>query len=254
MKAVILAGGYGTRISEETDNKPKPMVEIGEKPLIWHIMKLYSNYGINDFVICLGYKGYVIKEFFANYFLQSSDITIDVKKNKITVNEINTEPWTITLVDTGIDTMTGGRIKKVRKYLDETFCLTYGDGVSNVDISKLIAFHKKNKSLVTVTTVKHPGRFGSLSLQGNKVKKFVEKPAGDSGWINGGFFVIEPEALDYIKNNNTIFENEPLINLAKDRKLSAFRHTGFWHSVDTLRDKKYLDELWAKGNTPWKVW
>ena len=254
MKAVILAGGYGTRISEETDIKPKPMVEIGEKPLIWHIMKLYSNYGINDFVICLGYKGYVIKEFFANYFLHTSDITIDVKKNKITVNEINAEPWTVTLVDTGMETMTGGRIKKVKKYLDETFCLTYGDGVSDIDISKLISFHKKNKSLATVTTVKHPGRFGSLSLQGNKVKKFVEKPPGDSGWVNGGFFVIEPETLDYIKNNNTVLEKDPLINLAKDKKLSAYRHTGFWHSVDTLRDKKYLDELWTSGNAPWKVW
>ena len=255
MKAVILAGGLGTRLGEETHLKPKPMVEIGNHPMLWHIMKIYSNYGINDFVICLGYKGNMIKEFFSNYFLSKSDVTIDVKNNKIDVHNSSIEPWKITLVDTGVNTMTGGRVKKIKEYLDdETFCLTYGDGLSDVNISELIDFHKNNNYSTTVTSVQPPGRFGALTLDGNKVTNFMEKPNGDSFWINGGFFVCEPEIFNYIKDNNTILEREPLQNLANEGKLGAYKHTGFWHHVDTMIEKNKLNDLWNKGNAPWKTW
>ena len=254
MKALILAGGFGTRLAEETHVKPKPLIEVGEKPLLWHIMKSYSHYGINDFVICLGYKGYMIKEYFSNYFLHSSDVTIDIKNNKMEIHQIKAEPWRVTLVDTGEKTMTGGRIKRAKKYANETFCLTYGDGLSDVNISKSIEFHKKNKFVATITAVQPPGRFGALVINKNKVNKFQEKPPGDSNWINGGYFVCEPEIMDYIKNDSTIFEKEPLQNLAKDRVLGAYKHVGFWQPVDTLRDKNFLNELWKKNNTPWKKW
>lgn len=254
MKAVILAGGFGTRISEETHLKPKPMIEIGGKPVIWHIMKTYSAHDINDFIICLGYKGYLIKEYFANYFLHMSDITIDVKRNHIDIHQINAEPWTITLVDTGINTMTGGRVKQITKYVDDTFCLTYGDGLSDVNISSCIQFHKNNKFLGTLTAVQPPGKFGSLNIIDNKVMEFKEKPRGDSAWVNGGFFVFEKEFIDYIKDNNTILEREPLELLAKKGKLGAFKHEGFFHPLDTLRDKNLLEELWATEKAPWKIW
>lgn len=254
MKAVILAGGFGTRISEETHLKPKPMIEIGGKPVIWHIMKTYSAHDINDFIICLGYKGYLIKEYFANYFLHMSDITIDVKRNHIDIHQINAEPWTITLVDTGINTMTGGRVKQITKYVDDTFCLTYGDGLSDVNISSCIQFHKKNKFLGTLTAVQPPGKFGSLNIIDNKVMEFKEKPRGDSAWVNGGFFVFEKEFIDYIKDNNAILEREPLELLAKKGKLGAFKHEGFFHPLDTLRDKNLLEELWATEKAPWKIW
>lgn len=254
MKAVILAGGFGTRISEETHLKPKPMIEIGGKPVIWHIMKTYSAHDINDFIICLGYKGYLIKEYFANYFLHMSDITIDVKRNHIDIHQINAEPWTITLVDTGINTMTGGRVKQITKYVDDTFCLTYGDGLSDVNISSCIQFHKNNKFLGTLTAVQPPGKFGSLNIIDNKVMEFKEKPRGDSAWVNGGFFVFEKEFIDYIKDNNTILERGPLELLAKKGKLGAFKHEGFFHPLDTLRDKNLLEELWATEKAPWKIW
>jgi len=254
MKAVILAGGFGTRISEETHLKPKPMIEIGGKPIIWHIMKTYSAHDINDFIICLGYKGYLIKEYFANYFLHMSDITIDVKRNHIDIHQINAEPWTITLVDTGINTMTGGRVKQITKYVDDTFCLTYGDGLSDVNISSCIQFHKKNKFLGTLTAVQPPGKFGSLNIIDNKVMEFKEKPRGDSAWVNGGFFVFEKEFIDYIKDNNTVLELEPLELLAKKGKLGAFKHEGFFQPLDTLRDKNILEELWANEKAPWKIW
>ena len=254
MKAVILAGGMGTRISEETYLRPKPMVEIGGKPILWHIMKMYSAHNINDFVICLGYKGYLIKEYFANYFLHMSDVTIDIKKNDIKIHQINAEPWKITLVDTGEDTMTGGRIKRISKYVDTTFCLTYGDGLSNVNILDTIAFLKRLGVTATLTAVQPPGKFGALVLDGDKVSIFQEKPRGDAGWINGGFFVFEPEIMNYIKDDSIMLEREPLENLAKENKLYAYKHNGFWQPMDTLRDKNKLEELWNGGKAPWKIW
>jgi len=255
LKAVILAGGLGTRISEETHLKPKPLIEIGEMPILWHIMKNYSTHNINDFVICCGYKGFMVKEFFANYFLHVSDITINIQQNKMDVHHKSAEPWTITLVDTGLETMTGGRLKRIQNYLDEEpFCFTYGDGLSNVNISQLIDFHKNNKPLATVTAVQPPGRFGTLNLQNHQVTGFQEKPAGDGSWINGGFFVLEPKVLDYIKNDSTIWEREPLEQLANENNLIAYKHAGFWQPLDTLRDKNYLEELWSTGKAPWKNW
>ncbi len=255
MKAVILAGGVGTRISEETRLRPKPMVEIGGKPMLWHIMKIYSTHGINDFVICCGYMGYVIKEYFANYFLHMSNVTFDMKTNKMEVHQNNVEPWRVTLVDTGDETMTGGRLKRVRQYLtDDPFCFTYGDGVGDIDIRKLVEFHRQSKRLATVTAVQPPGRFGSLQLNGDQVTGFVEKPQGDSGWINGGFFVLSPKVIDYIENDETLWEREPMERLAAQNNLSAYLHGGFWHPMDTLRDKTYLERLWQSGNAPWKVW
>ena len=254
MKAVILAGGYGSRLSEETQLKPKPMIEIGGKPIIWHIMKIYSKYNVNDFVICLGYKGYLIKEYFANYFLHMSDVTIDIQNNKLEIHRINSEPWKITLIDTGEDTMTGGRIKRIQKYIDGTFCLTYGDGLGDIDISKLIEFHKKSNLLATLMAVQLPSKFGSLQLKGNNVIRFQEKPQDNSSLINGGFFIFEPGIFDYIKDDSTIFEREPLENLAKDNQLGAYRHNGFWQPMDTLRDKNKLEELWSGKNAPWKIW
>ncbi|MBI4386852.1 MAG: glucose-1-phosphate cytidylyltransferase [Elusimicrobia bacterium] len=255
MKAVILAGGLGSRLSEETDTKPKPMVEIGSFPILWHVMKIYSAHGINDFLICLGYKGYVIKEYFANYFLHMSDVTMDLKSNKVEVHRNSAEPWRVTLVDTGLDTMTGGRLKRIRSYVEgETFCFTYGDGLGDVDIRALIGFHKKTGLPATVTAVRAPGRFGSISLDGNKAAFFAEKPLGDGAWINGGFFVLEPGALDTIQGDATLWEKEPMERLAKESKLAVYRHEGFWHPMDTLRDKRYLDELWASRKAPWKTW
>ncbi len=256
MKVVILAGGLGTRLSEETDIKPKPMVEIGGKPILWHIMKIYSHYGFNDFVICLGYKGYVIKEYFANYFLHQSDVTINLKENNMEIHQSKAEPWKITLVDTGLNTMTGGRIKRVQKYIgNEAFMLTYGDGVGNVDIHALLKFHKSHKKYATVTSVQPSGRFGALNLDNNKnVVSFQEKPRGDGSWINGGFFVLEPPIFDYIRSDETVWENEPLENLAHDGQLVAHTHTGFWQPMDTLRDKNHLEELWKTGKAPWKMW
>jgi len=255
MKAVILAGGFGTRISEETSLKPKPMVEIGGRPILWHIMKIYSTYGINDFVVCVGYKGYLIKEYFANYFLHMSDVTFDLGSNRMEVHQNSAEPWRVTLVDTGEGTMTGGRIKRVRGYLGaEDFCLTYGDGVADVDIDKLIGFHRRNGRLATVTAVQPPGRFGALQLSADSVHGFQEKPYGDGGWINGGFFVLSPRAIDYIRGDETVWEREPLQELARDGQMSAYRHTGFWQAMDTLRDKQHLEELWVQGRAPWKLW
>lgn len=255
MKAVILAGGLGTRISEETDVKPKPMVEIGGNPIIWHIMKMYSSYGINDFVICLGYKGYIIKEFFSNYFLHQSDVTFDLAENRVEVHNNSSEPWRVTVVDTGLDTMTGGRLKRVRKYLnEETFCFTYGDGVSNVNIEKLVDYHYKQGNKATLTAVEPPGRFGALQIDDKKVTQFHEKPRGEGSWINGGFFVLEPDVFEYITDDSTIWELEPLERLACEGQLGSFKHTGFWQPMDTLRDKNKLEELWATGKAPWKVW
>jgi glucose-1-phosphate cytidylyltransferase len=254
MKAVILAGGYGTRISEETQVKPKPLIEIGGMPLLWHIMKTYSTYGINDFIICCGYKGYMIKEYFSNYFLHMSDITIDLKQNKMEVHQKFVEPWKVTLVDTGLDTMTGGRLKRVQKYLGDTFCFTYGDGLSNVNIAKLVEFHKNKNKLATVTAVQPPGKFGLLNIDGDKVVKFNEKPAGDGGWINGGYFVLEPKVMDYIEGDSTIWEREPIENLSKNDQLNAYKHKDFWHPVDTLWDKNYLEKLWNTGKSDWKTW
>jgi len=257
MKAVILAGGFGTRISEETHLKPKPMVEIGGRPILWHIMKIYSAHGIKEFVICCGYKGYLIKEYFANYFLHMSDVTFCMKNNQMEVHNKRVEPWKVTLVDTGENTLTGGRLKRVREYLaDEDFCFTYGDGVADVDISKLVEFHEKHGKLATVTAVQPPGRYGAIetSPENNLVTGFAEKPRGDGGYINGGFFVLSPSVLDYIEGDQTAFEGEPLNNLAKDQELSAFLHEGFWQPMDTLRDKNFLDELLIKGKAPWKTW
>lgn len=255
MKAVILAGGFGTRISEETQLKPKPLIEIGGMPILWHIMKTYSHYGINDFVICCGYKGYMIKEYFANYSLHKSNITFDLEKNQIETHSTEVEPWRVTMVDTGLNTMTGGRLKRVKKFLDnETFCFTYGDGLSNVDIKKLIDFHKSQKTLATVTGVRPPGRFGAMSISNTKVTKFQEKPEGDGDWINGGFFVLEPNVLDYIDNDETIWERKPLEKLSSENQLSSFLHSDFWQPVDTLRDKNRLEELWNSENPPWKIW
>ena len=255
MKVVILAGGFGTRISEETDVKPKPMIEIGGMPLLWHIMKSYSSYGINEFVICCGYKGYVVKEYFANYFLHMSDVTFDMKNNKMEVNQKFAESWKVTLVDTGLNTMTGGRLKKIQKYLDnETFCFTYGDGLADIDLKKLINFHKKNNSFATLTAVQPPGKYGALNLKKNKVTKFEEKPAGDGSWINGGFFVLEPEIFNYLKNDSTVWEKEPLEKMAKQNKVTAYKHSGFWQALDTLRDKNHLQSLWDSNKAPWKIW
>jgi glucose-1-phosphate cytidylyltransferase len=256
MKVVILAGGLGTRISEETSVRPKPMVEIGGKPILWHIMKSYSHYGFNDFIICLGYKGYIIKEFFANYFLHTSDVTFDMKENKMQIHENKSEPWKVTLVDTGDHSMTGGRLKRVANYLedDEDFCFTYGDGLSNIDLNELLKFHKKQGSLATVTAVQPPGRFGALDFDNNKITGFKEKPVGDGGWINGGFFILKVNALNYIQDDQTIWEKAPMENLAKDGQLSAYMHKGFWQPMDTLRDKIYLEELWNNSKAEWKVW
>ena len=255
MKAVILAGGLGTRIAEESTIRPKPMIEIGGKPILWHIMKIYSAYGINDFIICLGYKGYMIKEYFANYFLHVSDVTFDMASNKMEVHQNNAEPWRVTLVDTGDGTMTGGRIRRARPYLNEdTFCLTYGDGLSDINIAELIEFHGRQKTLATLVAVQPPGRFGALSLCGEKITGFKEKPEGDGGWINGGFFVLSPKVLDYIDGDDMFWEREPLERLAHEGNLSAYVHRGFWQPMDTLRDKNQLDELWNSGNPPWKIW
>jgi glucose-1-phosphate cytidylyltransferase len=255
MKAVILAGGLGTRISEETQLKPKPMIEIGGKPLLWHIMKTYSSYGINDFVICCGYKGYMVKEYFANYFLHTSDVTFDMQNNEMEVHKKFAEPWKVTLVDTGLQTMTGGRLKRIKDFVkDETFCFTYGDGLSDINISKLIEFHKKNKTISTVTAVQPPGRFGTLDISGNKIVNFKEKPAGDGNWINGGYFVLEPSVFDYLDDDKTIWENKPLEKLAQENQLSAFKHTGFWQPLDTLREKNYLEKLWNSDKAYWKNW
>ena len=256
MKAVIFAGGLGTRISEETSLKPKPMIEIGGKPILWHIMKTYSHHGISDFVICCGYKGYVIKEYFANYFLHMSDVTFDLSKNNMEVHQRNTEHWKVTLVNTGEDTMTGGRLKRVADYVkdEEAFCLTYGDGVSDVNVTDLIAFHKSQKVKATLTATIPPGRFGALNLKGNKVTTFLEKPKDDGGMINGGFFVLSPKVIDYITDDKTTWEREPLERLAQEGDLAAFPHHGFWQPMDTLRDKLHLEELWQSGEAPWKVW
>jgi len=254
MQAVILAGGRGTRISEESLLRPKPLIEIGERPIIWHIMKHYSYHGINEFIICCGYKGELLKEYFSNFGLYSSDITIDVGKNKISYFKKKREKWKITLIDTGADTQTGGRLKKVKNYLKKTFCLTYGDGLSDVDISKSIKFHIANKKIATITTVQPTGRFGSVKIKNKFVESFLEKPQGDGGWINGGFFVLEKKALNYIKDNQTIWEQEPLIKLSKERQLLSFQHKGFWHPMDTIRDKEYLEKLWQRPNCPWKKW
>jgi glucose-1-phosphate cytidylyltransferase len=255
MKVVILAGGYGTRLSEETSAKPKPMVEIGEKPILWHIMKIYSAYGINDFIICCGYKGYVIKEYFANYLFHQSDITFDFVKNKTSIHHNDTEPWRVTLVDTGYNTATGGRLKRVRSYLgDEDFCFTYGDGVSDVNISQLVSFHKKHNSLATVTAVLPTSKYGVLSFESVNVKTFEEKPEEDGGWINGGFFVLSPKVIDYIEGDDVMWEHAPMKNLVANEQLSAFAHRGFWHPMDTLRDKNRLEKIWASGKAPWKIW
>ena len=256
MKVVILAGGFGTRLSEETSIKPKPMVEIGEKPILWHIMKIYSHYGFNDFIICLGYKGYIIKEYFANYFLHMSDVTIDLRANRIEVHSSRSEPWRVTLVDTGLHTQTGGRIKRIQRYIgNETFMLTYGDGVADINIDRLVEFHRKHGKLATVTAVQPPGRFGALELDSDgNVIEFKEKPKGDGAWINGGFFVLESGVFDYIDGDDTIWEREPLEKLAQDGQLVAYKHKGFWKPMDTLRDKRELEALWESGNPPWKVW
>jgi glucose-1-phosphate cytidylyltransferase len=255
MKAVILAGGLGTRISEETIVRPKPMIEIGGKPVLWHIMKIYSAYGINDFIICLGYKGYMIKEYFANYYLHMSDVTFDMSDNHMEVHQNKVEPWRVTLVDTGDDTMTGGRLKRVSSFLqDEDFCFTYGDGISNVNVGELIRFHQRIKGVATLTAVQPPGRFGALDLDRQKIVSFEEKPRGDGGRVNGGFFVLSPRVFDYIEGDATVWERQPLENLARDGELSAFLHDGFWLPMDTLRDKNLLESLWDSGNPPWKVW
>lgn len=255
MKAVILAGGLGTRISEESIVRPKPMIEIGGKPILWHIMKSYSAYGIHDFVICCGYKGYLIKEYFANYFLHMSDITIDMSTNSIEVHEKKTEPWKITMVDTGAETQTGGRLKRVAPYIgSEDFCMTYGDGVGSVDIGSLINFHKQHGKLATMTAVQPPGRFGALELEGTSIKSFLEKPRGDGGWINGGFFILNPRVLSMIESDATIWERQPLEALASQGQLEAYFHRGFWQPMDTLRDKNHLEEFWSSGSAPWKNW
>ncbi len=254
MKAVILAGGYGTRISEETYLKPKPMIEIGGKPILWHIMKIYSSHQINEFIICLGYKGYIIKEYFANYFLHMSDVTFDMSENRMHVHRNDCEPWIVTLIDTGYDTMTGGRLKRIKSYLDDDFCFTYGDGVSDINIKELIEFHKIHGKLATMTAVQPPGRFGAIELKGHKVVKFREKPKGDESWINGGFFVLSPKVIDYIEGDHSYWEREPMENLSKNGQICAFKHSGFWYAMDTLRDKHHLEELWQSGKAPWKGW
>jgi len=254
MKAVILAGGLGTRISEESVSRPKPMIEIGGRPILWHIMKMYSFHGINDFVICCGYKGYVIKEYFANYFLHMSDVTIDMSTNSIEVHHKKAEPWKVTLVDTGEATQTGGRLKRVADYIDGNFCLTYGDGVGSVDITSLVKFHQDHGKLATMTAVQPPGRFGALEIDGTQINSFLEKPQGDGGWINGGFFVLNPKVLSLIDGDETLWEKQPLESLAKQGQLQSYFHSGFWQPMDTLRDKNHLEELWASGKVPWKFW
>ncbi len=255
MKAVILAGGLGTRLSEETIVRPKPMIEIGGKPVLWHILKIYSCHGINDFVICLGYKGYLVKEYFANYFLHTSDVTFDLSRNEMQVHHRHAEPWRVTLVDTGELTQTGGRLKRAVEYLDgETFCFTYGDGLSDVDITRQLAMHRERSTLATVCAVQPPGRFGALDMDGARITRFTEKPQGDGSWINGGFFVLEPGVIDYIEGDDTIWEREPMERLASDGQLSAFAHRGFWQPMDTLRDRTKLEELWQSGSAPWKRW
>jgi len=255
MKAVILAGGLGTRISEETVVKPKPMVEIGGKPILWHIMKSYSKHGVNDFVICCGYKGYVIKEYFANYFLHTSDVTFDMQSNQMEVHARNAEPWKVTLVDTGEETMTGGRLKRVAKYLGDSdaFCFTYGDGVSDIDIGESIRFHRNHGKLVTLTAVQPPGRFGALDMDGTQVNSFQEKPQGDGAWVNGGYFVLSPKVVDYIEDDSTVWEKQPLEQIARQSQLQAYQHRGFWQPMDTLRDKMILEEMWQSGKAPWKA-
>jgi glucose-1-phosphate cytidylyltransferase len=256
MKAVILAGGLGTRISEETQVKPKPMIEVGGRPLLWHVLKIYSSHGVNDFVICCGYKGYVIKEYFSNYFLHMSDVTFDMSRNCMNVHHIHAEPWRVTLVDTGEHTMTGGRLRRVREYLpgDEAFCFTYGDGVADVDVTAQVAFHRRHGRLATVTAVQPPGRYGALDLEGDAVRGFIEKPKGDGGWVNGGFFVLSPKAIDYIEGDATPWEDGPLEALARLDELQVYKHRGFWQPADTLRDKNHLEQLWHSGAAPWKVW
>jgi len=256
LKAVLLAGGLGTRISEETALRPKPMIEIGGKPILWHIMKMYSAHGIDDFVICCGYKGYVIKEYFANYFLHTSDVTFDIQNNQMSVHQRKAEPWRVTLVDTGEETMTGGRLKRVAEHVagEEAFCFTYGDGVADVDIGALTRFHQQHGRLATITAVQPPGRYGALALDGAIVRGFAEKPRGDGGWINGGFFVLSPKCIDLIAADDPAWESEPLARLAGDGQLMAYEHNGFWQPMDTLREKHLLDELWAGGKAPWKVW
>lgn len=257
MKAVVLAGGFGTRLSEETSVRPKPMVEVGGKPILWHIMKIYSHYGVNDFIVCCGYKGYVIKEYFSNYFLHRSDISFDLRKNEMTVLQNDVEPWRVTLIDTGDGTMTGGRVKRIKEYVgNETFCLTYGDGVSDVNITNLIEFHNSHKNIATVTAVQPTGRFGAFRLSSGeyKINSFREKPKQDDAWINGGFFVLEPTIFDYIAGDATVFEREPMEQLAKKGELCAFRHDSFWECMDTLRDKNLLEDLWNSEECPWKIW
>lgn len=255
MKAVILAGGLGTRISEETGLRPKPMIDIGSKPILWHIMKIFSHYGINDFIVCCGYKGYVIKEYFANYFLHMSDVTFNIAENSMEVHSRHAEPWRVTLVNTGDSTLTGGRLKRVRKYVqDESFCFTYGDGLADINILDLISFHKSEGRKATLTAVQPPGRFGSLAFERGRVLSFEEKPPGDGAWINGGFFVLEPDVIDLIDSDDCIWEQKPLQTLARTAELSAYHHRGFWQPMDTLRDKNLLEELWEKDQAPWKVW
>jgi glucose-1-phosphate cytidylyltransferase len=256
MKAVILAGGLGTRLSEETSTRPKPMVEIGGKPILWHILKMYSHHGVNDFVICCGYKGYIIKEYFANYFLHTSDVTFDMRNNRMEVHQKRAEPWSVTLVDTGDDSMTGGRLRRAAKYVqdEEAFCFTYGDGVSDVDIRATIAFHQSHGKAATVTATRPPGRFGALHVRKRRVMKFTEKPKGDGALINGGFFVLSPKVFEQLFDDSTIWEQEPLARLAQNGELMAFEHDGFWQPMDTLRDKIMLEELWASGKAPWKTW
>ena len=255
MKVLLLAGGFGTRLSEETDVRPKPMAEIGGQPILWHIMKMYSNYGFNEFVVLLGYKGYYIKEYFANYFLHRSDVTIDLSTNEMQVHNNTSEPWKVTLLETGADTMTGGRIKRAKEFINnEPFLLTYGDGVSDINIEKLIAFHQAHGKYITMTAVQPEGRFGALQTDGSRVESFLEKPKGDGSWINGGFFVCQPEILDYITGDKTVFEQEPLEKLATEGQLYNYRHEGFWKCMDTLRDKKLLNEMWNEGNARWKTW
>lgn len=256
MKAIILAGGLGTRISEETSIRPKPMVEIGGKPILWHILKIYSHWGITDFVICLGYKGYVIKEFFANYFLHMADVTFHMEENRMEVHDSMTEPWHVTLVDTGDATQTGGRLKRVSKYLagEDAFCLTYGDGLADIDVAKTIEFHRRNGKLATMSAVQPGGRWGALEMDGDKVIAFREKPAGDGAWVNGGFFVLSPKVVELIEGDQTVWEREPLERLAEEGQLGAYRHSGFWQPMDTLRDKMYLESLWQQGTAPWRLW
>ncbi len=256
MKAVILAGGLGTRISEESVLRPKPMIEIGGKPILWHIMKLYASHGVHDFIICCGYKGYMIKEYFANYFIHNSDITFDLKSNKMEIHQNSTEPWKVTVVDTGEETMTGGRLKRIKSYLEpgENFCFTYGDGVSDVNIRETIEFHKSHGKLSSITAVQPPGRYGALMMRGSRVESFLEKPKGDGGYINGGFFILNSQVVNYVESDSTIWEKEPMEKLAAEGQMEAYVHNGFWQAMDTLRDKKYLEELWSSGKAPWKLW